>query len=394
MIQISDNTQQIQPSKIRKMFNKALEYDHVISFTLGEPDFTASPNVVEAGCRAIREGKTKYSENAGLLALRQAIAEYLHRTEGLSYDPASQIVVTPGAMGALFLALKVLLNPGDEVIVNEPCWTNYIQQIRMCGGVPVSVKTNAQRGFDLDVSAIAEAVTNKTKAIILNSPCNPTGAVASTETLLQLAELAQKQDLVILADEVYKHILFDGRTYTSFAALPGMKERTLVIDSLSKTYAMTGWRIGFVAAPLWLAKACNKLQSQYTSGPSSIAQKASVAAFSGDQSCVEEMRRAFERRRDLVVELARQIPGFKVNVPQGAFYLFPDVSYYYGKKFGDKVIENSADLAMYLLEEGHVATVGGAAFCAPECLRFSYATSDENLKEALLRIKEALAKLK
>lgn len=220
MIQISDNTQQIQPSKIRKMFNKALEYDHVISFTLGEPDFTASPNVVEAGCRAIREGKTKYSENAGLLALRQAIAEYLHRTEGLSYDPASQIVVTPGAMGALFLALKVLLNPGDEVIVNEPCWTNYIQQIRMCGGVPVSVKTNAQRGFDLDVSAIAEAVTDKTKAIILNSPCNPTGAVASTETLLQLAELAQKQDLVILADEVYKHILFDGRTYTSFAALP------------------------------------------------------------------------------------------------------------------------------------------------------------------------------
>ena len=394
MIQISDNTQQIQPSKIRKMFNKALEYDHVISFTLGEPDFTASPNVVEAGCRAIREGKTKYSENAGLLALRQAIAEYLHRTEGLSYDPASQIVVTPGAMGALFLALKVLLNPGDEVIVNEPCWTNYVQQIRMCGGVPVSVKTNAQRGFDLDVSAIAEAVTDKTKAIILNSPCNPTGAVASTETLLQLAELAQKRDLVILADEVYKHILFDGRTYTSFAALPGMKERTLVIDSLSKTYAMTGWRIGFVAAPLWLAKACNKLQSQYTSGPSSIAQKASVAAFSGDQSCVEEMRRAFERRRDLVVELARQIPGFKVNVPQGAFYLFPDVSYYYGKKFGDKVIENSADLAMYLLEEGHVATVGGAAFCAPECLRFSYATSDENLKEALHRIKEALAKLK
>ena len=188
MIQISDNTQQIQPSKIRKMFNKALEYDRVLSFTLGEPDFTASANVVEAGCRAIREGKTKYSENAGLLALRQAIARYLARTEGLSYNPASQIVVTPGAMGALFLALKVLLNPGDEVIVNEPCWTNYIQQIRMCGGVPVSVKTDVQRGFDLDVSAVAEAVTSKTKAIILNSPCNPTGAVASTETLSQLAD--------------------------------------------------------------------------------------------------------------------------------------------------------------------------------------------------------------
>ena len=182
MIQISDNTQQIQPSKIRRMFNKALEYDRVLSFTLGEPDFTASANVVEAGCRAIREGKTKYSENAGLLALRQAIARYLARTEGLSYDPASQIVVTPGAMGALFLDLKVLLNPGDEVIVNEPCWTNYIQQIRMCGGVPVSVKTDAQRGFDLDVSAVAETITSKTKAIILNSPCNPTGAVASAES--------------------------------------------------------------------------------------------------------------------------------------------------------------------------------------------------------------------
>lgn len=289
MIQISDNTQQIQPSKIRKMFNKALEYDHVISFTLGEPDFTASPNVVEAGCRAIREGKTKYSENAGLLALRQAIAEYLHRTEGLSYDPASQIVVTPGAMGALFLALKVLLNPGDEVIVNEPCWTNYVQQIRMCGGVPVSVKTNAQRGFDLDVSAIAEAVTDKTKAIILNSPCNPTGAVASTETLLQLAELAQKQDLVILADEVYKHILFDGRTYTSFAALPGMKERTLVIDSLSKTYAMTGWRIGYAAGPENVIRNMVKLQENVSACAATPCQVAAIEALEGPQDHLKYM---------------------------------------------------------------------------------------------------------
>ena len=349
MIQISDNTQQIQPSKIRKMFNKALEYDHVISFTLGEPDFTASPNVVEAGCRAIREGKTKYSENAGLLALRQAIAAYLHRTEGLSYDPASQIVVTPGAMGALFLALKVLLNPGDEVIVNEPCWTNYVQQIRMCGGVPVSVKTNAQRGFDLDVSAIAEAVTDKTKAIILNSPCNPTGAVASTETLLQLAELAQKQDLVILADEVYKHILFDGRTYTSFASLPGMKERTLVIESLSKTYTMTGWRIGYAADPA--------------------------------TDHVKYMVEQYRLRRDYVMRRISEIPGLSCHAPAGTFYAFIDIS---------QLGMPCEEFAMKLLEERQVVVVPGTAFgeFGEGYIRLSYATSMQCLEQGLQELEE------
>ena len=263
------------------MFNKALEYEHVLSFTLGEPDFTASENVVEAGCRAIREGKTKYSANAGILELRQAIARYLHRAEGLSYDPASQIIVTAGAMEALFLALKVLLEPGDEVIVNEPCWTNYIQQISMCGGIPVPVAADPQKGFDLDVEKIAQAVTPRTRVIILNSPCNPTGAVASREALEQLAKLAEEHDLVVLADEVYKHILFDGLTYTGFATLPGMQERTLVVDSLSKTYAMTGWRIGYGAGPQELVQNMIKLQENVCNTRSSAATPLSVCRCGG-----------------------------------------------------------------------------------------------------------------
>ena len=378
MIQISDNTQQIQPSKIRRMFNKALEYDRVLSFTLGEPDFTASANVVEAGCRAIREGKTKYSENAGLLALRQAIARYLARTEGLSYDPASQIVVTPGAMGALFLALKVLLNPGDEVIVNEPCWTNYIQQIRMCGGVPVSVKTDAQRGFDLDVSAVAETITSKTKAIILNSPCNPTGAVASAETLSQLAKLAQERDLVVLADEVYKHILFDGRTYTGFATLPGMKERTLVIDSLSKTYAMTGWRLGYAAAPDLILKQMLKIHQYAIMCAPTTSQYAAVSALKNGDPDVEMMRESYDQRRRFLLNAFREM-GIDCFEPLGAFYTFPNIS-----RFG----MTSEEFATKLLMEEKVAVVPGTAFgaCGEGFVRISYAYSLKSLKEALSRI--------
>ena len=381
MIQISDNTQQIQPSKIRRMFNKALEYDRVLSFTLGEPDFTASAHVVEAGCRAIREGKTKYSENAGLLALRQAIARYLARTEGLSYDPASQIVVTPGAMGALFLALKVLLNPGDEVIVNEPCWTNYIQQIRMCGGVPVSVKTDAQRGFDLDVSAVAETITSKTKAIILNSPCNPTGAVASAETLSQLAKLAQERDLVVLADEVYKHILFDGRTYTGFATLPGMKERTLVIDSLSKTYAMTGWRIGYAAGPEELIRNMIKLQENVSACAATPCQVAAIEALEGSQDHLKYMVEQYRLRRDYVIQRIAEIPGLSCHTPAGTFYAFINIS---------RLGMPCEEFAMKLLEEKQVVVVPGTAFgdFGEGYIRLSYATSMECLEQGLEALEE------
>ena len=358
MIQISDNTQQIQPSKIRRMFNKALEYDRVLSFTLGEPDFTASANVVEAGCRAIREGKTKYSENAGLLALRQAIARYLARTEGLSYDPASQIVVTPGAMGALFLALKVLLNPGDEVIVNEPCWTNYIQQIRMCGGVPVSVKTDAQRGFDLDVSA-----------------------VASAETLSQLAKLAQERDLVVLADEVYKHILFDGRTYTGFATLPGMKERTLVIDSLSKTYAMTGWRIGYAAGPEELIRNMIKLQENVSACAATPCQVAAIEALEGSQDHLKYMVEQYRLRRDYVIQRIAEIPGLSCHTPAGTFYAFINIS---------RLGMPCEEFAMKLLEEKQVVVVPGTAFgdFGEGYIRLSYATSMECLEQGLEALEE------
>lgn len=329
----------------------------------------------------IREGKTKYSENAGLLALRQAIARYLARTEGLSYDPASQIVVTPGAMGALFLALKVLLNPGDEVIVNEPCWTNYIQQIRMCGGVPVSVKTDAQRGFDLDVSAVAEAITSKTKAIILNSPCNPTGAVASAETLSQLAKLAQERDLVVLADEVYKHILFDGRTYTGFATLPGMKERTLVIDSLSKTYAMTGWRIGYAAGPEELIRNMIKLQENVSACAATPCQVAAIEALEGSQDHLKYMVEQYRLRRDYVIQRIAEIPGLSCHTPAGTFYAFINIS---------RLGMPCEEFAMKLLEEKQVVVVPGTAFgdFGEGYIRLSYATSMECLEQGLEALEE------
>ncbi len=279
------------------------------------------------------------------------------------------------------MALKVLLNPGDEVIVNEPCWTNYVQQIRMCGGVPVSVKTNAQRGFDLDVSAIAEAVTDKTKAIILNSPCNPTGAVASTETLLQLAELAQKQDLVILADEVYKHILFDGRTYTSFAALPGMKERTLVIDSLSKTYAMTGWRIGYAAGPENVIRNMVKLQENVSACAATPCQVAAIEALEGPQDHLKYMVEQYRLRRDYVMKRISEIPGLSCHAPAGTFYAFIDIS---------QLGMPCEEFAMKLLEERQVVVVPGTAFgeFGEGYIRLSYATSMQCLEQGLQELEE------
>ena len=379
MIQISENTTLIQPSKIRKMFNKALEYDQVLSFTLGEPDFTASENVVEAGCRAIREGQTKYSANAGLLTLREAISSYLKRTEGLEYDPVSQIVVTPGAMGALYLALKTILNPGDEVIVSEPCWTNYIQQIQMCGGTAVSVQTDPKRSFDLDVEAIRSAVTDRTRAIILNSPCNPTGAVASREALDALAQVAKEFDLAVLADEVYKHILFDGAEYTSLASLPDMMERTLVIDSLSKTYAMTGWRVGFAAGPAEVISQMTKLQENTSACASTPCQYAAIEALNGPQTHLAHMREQYRIRRDYVMNRIASIPGLSCSKPQGTFYAFLDI-----RQSG----LDSETFAMRLLEEEQVVLVPGTAFgeFGEGYIRLSYAASMESLEQGFDRI--------
>ena len=398
IMMLTKRIQNIKPAATLALTGKVAELRKqgidVIAFNLGEPDFGTPQNICDAAKAAIDAQKTKYTVVSGIMDLKEAICAKFLKDNNVVYKP-NEICIGTGAKQPLVNAVLALCEEGDEVIIPTPCWVSYIEMVKLSGATPVLVQNREEDGFALNVEGIKKAITPKTKAIMINTPNNPTGAVYTKEQLTELAELACKHDFYIISDEVYEKLIYEGKKHFCVASISEeVKDRTVVINGVSKAYAMTGWRIGFVAAPLWLAKACNKLQSQYTSGPSSIAQKASVAAFSGDQSCVEEMRRAFERRRDLVVELARQIPGFKVNVPQGAFYLFPDVSYYYGKKFGDKVIENSADLAMYLLEEGHVATVGGAAFCAPECLRFSYATSDENLKEALLRIKEALAKLK
>lgn len=365
----------------------------VINLSVGEPDFYTPDHIKEAAKKAIDDNFSFYSPVPGYMDLRKAIVAKLKNENGLDYTP-DQIIVSNGAKQSVCNVLMSIIGPGDEVIVPAPYWVSYVEMVKLAEGTNVIVTAGIDQDFKITPAQLEAAVTPKTKALILCSPSNPTGSVYSREELAGLAEvIARHPNIIVIADEIYEHINYVG-AHQSIAQFPEIKDRVVVVNGVSKAYAMTGWRIGFIAAPLWIAKACNKLQGQYTSGASSIAQKAAVAAFSGDQACVEEMRKAFLRRRDLVVKLCKEIPGIKLNVPQGAFYLFPEVSAYYGKCAGDRQINDAGDLAMYLLEVGHVATVGGKAFGAPECLRFSYATSDENLIEAMRRIKEALAALK
>ena len=310
----------------------------------------------------------------------------------------NEIVFTRGTTESINLLAssfgEAFLHPGDEVIVPAPYWVSYPEMVKMAEGTPVIVSAGIEQDFKIIPEQLEAAITPKTKALILCSPSNPTGSVYSKEELAGLAAvLAKYPQVVVIADEIYEHINYIG-AHQSIAQFPEMKERTVIVNGVSKAYAMTGWRIGFIAGPEWIVKACNKLQGQYTSGPCSVSQKAAEAAYTGTQEPVKEMQKAFERRRDLIVKLAKEVPGFEVNVPQGAFYLFPKCSYFFGKSNGERKIEDSDDLAMYLLEEAHVACVGGASFGAPECIRMSYATSDENIAEAIRRIKEALAKLK
>lgn len=365
----------------------------VINLSVGEPDFYTPGHIKEAAKKAIDDNFSFYSPVPGYMDLRKAIVAKLKNENGLDYTP-DQIIVSNGAKQSVCNVLMSIIGPGDEVIVPAPYWVSYVEMVKLAEGTNVIVTAGIDQDFKITPAQLEAAVTPKTKALILCSPSNPTGSVYSREELAGLAEvIARHPNIIVIADEIYEHINYVG-AHQSIAQFPEIKDRVVVVNGVSKAYAMTGWRIGFIAAPLWIAKACNKLQGQYTSGASSIAQKAAVAAFSGDQTCVEEMRKAFLRRRDLVIQLCKEIPGIKLNVPQGAFYLFPEVSSYYGKSAGDRRINDAGDLAMYLLEVGHVATVGGKAFGAPECLRFSYATSDENLIEAMRRIKEALAALK
>jgi aspartate aminotransferase len=325
--------------------------------------------------------------------LREAIVAKLKRENNLTYT-TNEVLVSNGAKQSVCNTVMALVNPGDEVIIPAPFWVSYPQMVKLAGGTPVIVNAGFEQNFKMTPQQLEAAITPKTKLLILCSPSNPTGSVYSKDELEGLANVIKKHDDVfVLADEIYEHISYIGK-HDSIAQFEGMKERSIIVNGVSKAYAMTGWRIGYIAAPEWIVKGCNKLQGQYTSGPCSVSQKAAEAAYTLDQGCVETMRKAFEKRRDLIVKLAKDIPGLEVNVPDGAFYLFPKCSNFFGKKNGEYVIENSTDFAMYLLKVGHVATVGGDAFGDPECFRMSYATSDENIIEALRRIKDCVAKLK
>ena len=383
---ISDNTQSIKHSKIRKMFNKALEYDKPISFTIGEPDFTASENVVEATIRAMREGKSKYSENAGIKPLREAISRYLERDCGLVYNPVDEITVTTGAMGGIYQALKVILNPGDEVIVSEPCWTNYIQQIKMCGGVPVSVPVDFENNFSLVPEMIEKSITKSTKAIMINSPCNPTGTVLSEEVLIKIADIAKKYDLLVFSDEVYKHIIFDDAKHVSIASLPDMKERTLVFDSFSKTFAMTGFRVGYVAGPADSIGNITKLQENIAACVAMTCEYGAVEALEGGKEHLNMMVEQYEKRRNYISERLSKMPYVKYEKSKGTFYAFISI-----KGTG----MTSEEFAMKLLEQEQVVVVPGDAFgdFGEGYIRISFATSMENIKRGMDRIESFLVNL-
>lgn len=397
MAQLSKRLQRLAPSATLAMSQKSAEMKaagvDVINLSVGEPDFNTPDTIKEAAKAAIDENYSRYSPVPGYADLRKAIVSKLKNENGLDYT-INEILVSNGAKQSVCNSVMALVNDGEEVIIPAPYWVSYPQMALLAGGNPVIIEAGFEQNFKITPAQLEAAITPKTRALILCSPSNPTGSVYSKQELKGLADvILRHEDLFVIADEIYEHINYVGH-HESIAQFDGMKERTIIINGVSKGYAMTGWRIGFIAAPEWIVKGCNKLQGQYTSGPCSVSQKAAQAAYEGDQECVETMRKAFERRRDLIVKLAKEIPGLEVNVPEGAFYLFPKCKSFYGKKAGDREINSSTDLALYLLEEGHVATVGGDAFGDPDCFRMSYATSDENIIEALRRIKEALAKLR
>ncbi|MBP5712977.1 MAG: pyridoxal phosphate-dependent aminotransferase, partial [Prevotella sp.] len=378
MPQLSDRLNRLAPSATLVMSQKSSEMKaqgiDVINMSVGEPDFNTPQHIKDAAKKAVDENWSRYSPVPGYADLRKSISAKLKNENNLDYS-VNEILVGNGAKQCVCNAIMALVNDDDEVIIPAPYWVSYPQMVKLAGGNPVFVHAGFEQDFKMTPQQLEEAITPKTKMLVLCSPSNPTGSVYSKEELQGLAEVILKHDeLFVLADEIYEHIIYNGK-HESIAQFDGMKERTIVINGVSKAYAMTGWRIGYMAAPEWIVKGCNKLQGQYTSGACSVSQKAAEAAYTMQQECVEEMRQAFERRKNLIVELAKDIPGLEVNTPQGAFYLFPKCSSFFGKSCGDKVINNSTDLALYLLEVGHVATVSGDAFGDPECFRMSYATS-------------------
>ena len=397
MAQLSDRLNRLAPSATLAMSQKSSEMKaqgiDVINMSVGEPDFNTPDHIKNAAKEAVDNNYSRYSPVPGYADLIKAIAAKLKRENNLEYN-INEILVSNGAKQSVCNTVMALVNDGDEVIIPTPYWVSYPQMVKLAGGNPVFINAGFEQNFKITAQQLEDAITPKTRLLILCSPSNPTGSVYTKDELESLAEVIKShEDLFVLADEIYEHINYTGR-HESIAQFPGMKERSIIVNGVSKAYAMTGWRIGFIAAPEWIVKGCNKLQGQYTSGPCSVSQKAAEAAYTLPQDCVEEMRKAFERRRNLIVELAKDIPGLEVNTPQGAFYLFPKCSSFYGKSDGKRTINNSTDFAMYLLEVGHVATVAGDAFGDPECFRMSYATSDEYIREAMSRIKDVLSRLK
>ena len=396
MMTLSERLNRLSPSATLAMSQKSSEMKaqgiDVINMSVGEPDFNTPDHIKAAAIKAVEENWSRYSPVPGYPSLKQAIVEKLRNENGLEYKP-SQIVCSNGAKQSVCNSIMAIVNAGDEVIIPAPYWVSYPQMVLLAEGTPVIVEAPIEQDFKITPQQLEAAITPKTRALILCSPSNPTGSVYSKEELGALKDvLLRHERVIVIADEIYEHVNYIGKQ-AAIASFYDIKDRVIVVNGVSKAYAMTGWRIGFIAAPEWIAKGCNKLQGQYTSGPCSVSQKAAEAAFAGPQECVETMRQAFERRKNLIVRLAKDIPGLEVNNPEGAFYLFPKCSSFFGKSYNGTTINTSTDLAMFILEKGHVATVAGDAFGSPECFRMSYATSDENIIEAMRRIKETLALL-
>ncbi|QBZ96762.1 pyridoxal phosphate-dependent aminotransferase [Flavobacterium sangjuense] len=362
----------------------------IISLSLGEPDFNTPDFIKEAAKKAIDENYSTYTPVDGYGELKDAICRKFKRDNNLDYKPAN-IVVSTGAKQSLYNIAQVMLNDGDEVILPAPYWVSYFEIIKLSGGVPVEVPTSVETDFKITAEQLETAITPKTKMMWFSSPCNPSGSVYNREELTAIGKVLEKYpNVYIVSDEIYEHINFSG-TFCSIGSIPGLFERTITVNGVAKAFAMTGWRIGYIGAPEFIAKACTKMQGQVTSGANSIAQRATITAVDADPSVLNEMVSAFKNRRDLVVGLTKSIPGLKINTPEGAFYVFPDVSSYFGKTLRGKLIKNADDFSMYLLSEANVATVTGDAFGNPNCIRISYATSEELLTEAFKRIKEALS---
>lgn len=397
MESISNRVNSLSPSATIAMNQKSRDLTakgiNVINLSVGEPDFFTPDHIKAAAKKAIDDNFSFYPPVAGFPDLKKAISEKFKKENNLDYSP-EQVLVSCGAKHSLANALMSMIDKGDEVIIPAPFWVSYLELVKVCEGIPVVISAEFDNSFKITPEQLAAAITPKTKSLLLCSPSNPTGAVYSKAELRALADvLAKHPRIIVISDEIYEHINFIGG-HETIAQFSDMKDRTVVINGVSKAYAMTGWRIGYMGAPLWLIKACDKLQGQTTTGATTISQKAATAALTGDQSCVGDMNNAFKRRKDLVVKLVREIPHLKVYDPDGAFYVFPQVNAYFGKSINGKKINNSNDLCLYLLEEAHIATVPGDAFGDDNCIRISFATSDEKLVEAMKRMKNALIALK